>query len=317
MQGWVYAEGQWRAIEAETIPDALANPGSFVWMELQDVSTQELNRLGNLFKLHELAIEDVIAARQRPKIEEYPNGELFLVMRTAMEWNGHIEYGETHLFLGQRHILIVRHGPGPGYDHALRRLKQGRFTPSVGAALYAVLDQAVDAYRPVADRLVERYDSYESALLESELADKNLTRLYRLKRQTLQLTQSVEPMEDMVQELIRMHPEIVEKGLKAYYRDVQDHLARLNRDLFQMREMLTDAMNISLASLSLRQNDSVQKLAGWGAILAIPTLVFSLYGMNFKFMPELDWRWGYPLTLSLTGAACYGLYRHLKERGWI
>jgi magnesium transporter len=317
MECSVYAGNQWRTIETEAIPDVLATPASLVWLELHDASAQILNKLGRLLNLHELAIEDAIAARQRPKIEEYPNGELFLVLRTALEWNEAVEYGETHLFLSPRYIIIVRHGVGPNYGHALERLKRGKFTPSAGAALYAVLDQVVDAYRPVCQRLAERYDSYESALLESELAEKNLSRLYSLKRQTLQLTQAIEPMTDMVQELIRMHPEVVEKGLKAYYRDVQDHLARLNRDLSETREMLSDAMHVSLASLSLRQNESVQKLAGWGAILAIPTLVFSLYGMNFKVMPELGWAWGYPVTLLATGAACLGLYRHLKRRGWI
>lgn len=317
MECSVYADNQWRTIATEAIPEALAAPGSFVWLELHDISAQMLNKLGALLNLHELALEDAISAGQRSKIEAYPNGELFLVMRTALEWEEAVEYGETHVFLGQRYIIILHHGVGPGYGHALKRLKGGRFPVTAGAALYTVMDQVVDAYRPVTDRLEDRYSSYESALLETELAEKNLGRLYSLKRQTLQLSQTIEPMADVVQELIRMHPEFVEKSLKAYYRDVQDHLARLNRDLYQMREMLSDAMHISLASLSLRQNESVQKLAGWGAILAIPTLVFSLYGMNFKVMPELDWPWGYPTTLLLTGIACFGLYRHMKKRGWI
>lgn len=317
MDCWVYSDNAWTRVEPNTLAEAIALPESFVWLELNGVDQPFLKKLGSLLDLHELAIEDAITARQRPKIEEYPNGGLFLVMRTAMEWNSNVEYGETHVFLGRRYIVIIRHGPGPGYSHALGRIKSGRFTPSPGAALYTILDQVVDAYRPVTEHLEERYDSYESALLETEMAETNLSRIYSLKRQTLQLGQTLEPMADMVQELLRMHPEVVEKGLKAYYRDVQDHLTRLNRDLYQMREMLTDAMHVSLASLSLQQNESVQKLAGWGAILAIPTLVFSLYGMNFRNMPELDWPWGYPVTLVLTGVTCFGLYRHLKRRGWI
>jgi magnesium transporter len=317
MNIWSYSSSQWQEVEPDGLSDAIALPDSFLWLELQDIDQPFLKKLGKLLDLHELALEDAIAAGQRPKIEEYPNGGLFLVMRTAMEWNAHVEYSETHAFLGPRYIVIIRHGPGAGYGHALERLKSGRFNPTSGTALYLVLDQVVDAYRPVAEHLEERYDSYESTLLETEIAEHNLSRLYSLKRQTLLLAQALEPMSDMVQEIIRMHPNLVEKGLKAYYRDVQDHLTRLNRDLDQMREMLTDAMHVSLASLSLKQNESVQKLAGWGAILATPTLVFSLYGMNFRTMPELNWAWGYPATLIATGVACFVLYRHLKKRGWI
>ncbi len=317
MEFWVHSANQWHAVQPDGLATAIALPDSFIWLELSGNDPSFLNKLGKLLNLHELALEDAISAGQRHKIEEYADGGLFLVMRTAMEWNDDVEYGEAHVFLDRRYIIIIRHGPGPGYGHALERFKGNRFTPSPGAALYVVLDQVVDAYRPVTENLEQRYDSYESALLETAVAEQNLSRLYSLKRQTLLLSQALEPMADMVQDIFRMHPDIVEKGLKAYYRDVQDHLTRLNRDIYQIREMLTDAMHVSLASLALKQNASVQKLAGWGAILAVPTLVFSLYGMNFKVMPELAWPWGYPLALALTGIACLGLYRHLRKRGWI
>ncbi len=317
MDCWRHSDAGWHEIQPDRLDAELVQPSGFIWLELKSCDHRLLERLGRSLGLHELALEDALSARQRPKIEEYPNGSLFLAMRTVLEWNKDVEYGETHVFLGQRYLIAVHHGPGPGYGHALEHLKAGRFQPSPGAGLYHILDQIVDAYRPVADHLADRYDSYESALLETERAEENLPRIYTLKRQTLLLTQTFEPMADMVHELIRMHPEVVEKGLKAYYRDVEDHLTRLNRDLFQMREMLSDAMHFSLATLSLRQNESVQKLAGWGAILAVPTLVFSLYGMNFHVMPELALPWGYPAVLLGTGAACYGLYRHLKRRGWI
>lgn len=317
MDCWVFQDEQWHEARPDHLAEALAQPNGFAWLELKSSEYRQLESLGHQLDLHELALEDALSARQRPKIEEYPNGHLFLAMRTALEWNEDVEYGETHVFLGRQYLIVIHHGPGTGYRRALERLKSGRFAATPGSALYYLLDQVVDAYRPVADHLAERYDSYESALLETELAEQNLPRIYALKRQTLLLSQTLDPMADMVHELVRMHPEVVTKGLKAYYRDVLDHLTRLNRDLFQMRELLSDAMHLSLATLSLRQNESVQKLAGWGAILAVPTLVFSLYGMNFHVMPELALPWGYPAVLALTGAACYGLYRHLKRRGWI
>jgi magnesium transporter len=317
MDCWLHRDAAWREVDPSHLAEELAQPGGFAWVELQSDEHRHLERLGRALDLHELALEDAISARQRPKLEEYPNGNVFLAIRTTIEWNHNVEFGETHLFIGPHYLITIHHGPGPGYGHALEQLKKGRFPPSPGAALYFLLDQIVDAYRPVVDNLEERYDNYEAALLDTDLAETNLPRVYGLKRQTLNLAQAVEPMADMVQELIRMHPEIVEKGLKAYFRDVHDHLTRLNRDLYQMGETLSDAMHLSLATLALRQNESVQKLAGWGAILAVPTLVFSLYGMNFAHMPELAQPWGYPAALSVTGAVCYGLYRHLKRRGWI
>ncbi|TCJ17091.1 magnesium and cobalt transport protein CorA [Parasulfuritortus cantonensis] len=317
MDCWLYRDSHWQAIEPDSLAGELARPGSFAWLELQSDEFRDLERLGRAMDFHELALEDAISAHQRPKIEEYPNDHLFLAIRTALEWQEQVEYGETDVFLGRQYLIAVRHGHGPGYGRALARLKGGRFAPSAGSALYCLLDLIVDAYRPVADRLRSRYDQYESTLLETEQAEGNLPHIYALKRQTLLLSQTLEPMADMVHELIRMHPDVVDKGLKAYFRDVQDHLTRLNREMFQMREMLSDAMHVTLATLSLRQNESVQKLAGWGAILAVPTLVFSLYGMNFHVMPELALPWGYPAVLLLTGAVCYGLYRHLKRRGWI
>ena len=317
MRCWLHRDGHWREAGPEGLADELAGPGAFAWLELESHEHRQLETLGRALELHELALEDAISARQRPKLEEYPNGNIFLAIRTAMEWNDNIEYGETHIFIGPRYVISVHHGPGPGYGRALEQLKRSRFAPSPGTALYHLLDQIVDAYRPVSDHLEDRYDSYEASLLDTDLAEENLPHIYRLKRQTLLLAQAIEPMADMVQELIRMHPQLVEKGLKAYYRDVHDHLTRLNRDLFRMREMLSDAMHLSLATLSLRQNESVQKLAGWGAILAIPTLVFSLYGMNFQYMPELSFPWGYPAVMATTGAACVYLYRHLRRRGWI
>ncbi len=313
----LYRDKTWREVTLDAIAAELAAADAFAWLELNSDEQALLTKLGKILGLHELALEDARSARQRPKIEEYPDGGLFLVMRTAMEWNDNVEYGETHVFLGHQYLIAVRHGLGPGYGRALEKLRQSRFAPGPGAALYQLLDMVVDAYRPVSDHLNERYDNYESSLMETDLAEENLSRLYALKRQTLQLAQAIEPMADMLHELVRLHPELMEKNLKAYFRDVQDHLMRLNRDLFQLREILTDAMHVSLATLSLRQNESVQKLAGWGAILAVPTLVFSLYGMNFRQMPELAWPWGYPAALAVTGGICYALYRHLKRRGWI
>jgi magnesium transporter len=168
------------------------------------------------------------------------------------------------------------------------------------------------------DALHERFQSLESLLIgRVELGRSNLERLYALKRELTFLRDAAEPIQDITQDLIRMHPEFVTRELKAYYRDVHDHAVRVSTAIGHLRNSTSDAMQFHLASLSLKQNESVQKLAGWGALLALPTVVFSLYGMNFEFMPELRWTWAYPALLTATGAAMLVLYRRLKRRGWI
>ena len=184
-------------------------------------------------------------------------------------------------------------------------------------ALYALLDHIVDELRPLSARLEDHYADLEAAIFSSGFSGENLQRLFETKREIVGLMGTVQPIPEICGDLIRLHPNVVDKELRAYYRDVEDHALRLVQTLDRLREMIADAMQLSLATAVMEQSESVQKLAGWGAILAIPTLVFSLYGMNFRHMPELDWTFGYPLALAGTGAACFWLYRRLKQRGWI
>ncbi len=228
--------------------------------------------------------------------------------------------GETHLFAGSNFVIAIRHGAGSSYQRVSERLKNRRsgILPGAPYALYLALDLIVDQFRPVIDGMQDRFQSLESLLIEvKHLERENLERLYALKRELTVLRDAVEPMQEMTQDLIRLHPEFVTKELRAYYRDVHDHSARVAAAIGHLRNSTSDAMQFHLASLSLNQNESVQKLAGWGALLAVPTVVFSLYGMNFRFMPELHWPWAYPIVLVVTGIGMLRLYRHLKKRGWI
>jgi magnesium transporter len=170
---------------------------------------------------------------------------------------------------------------------------------------------------PLASNLENRYADLEASIFARGFSGENLQFLFETKREILGLMGAVQPIPEICGNLIRLHHNVVDKELRAYYRDVEDHALRLIQALDRLREMIADAMQLSLATAVMEQSESVQKLAGWGAILAIPTLVFSLYGMNFKTMPELDWPFGYPLALAGTGAACLWLYRRLKLRGWI
>ncbi len=312
----VIQRGNRRPIPLSEVSVALANNEGLTWLELQDPDKATLDLLREELNLHELAVEDALSAHQRPKVEDYPGG-LFIVLHTARWWNNAIEYGETHIFCGPNYLCIIRHGIGPGYGKVQERLSNSSRDISPGLALYTLLDHIVDDLRPLATQLENRYEELETAFFSDGFSSENLQRLFETKRAILSLLTVVQPLPEICGDLIRLHHDIVDKELRAYYRDVEDHALRLIQTLDRLREMIADAMQLSLATVAMRQSESVQKLAGWGAILAIPTLVFSLYGMNFKNMPELDWTWGYPLTLAGTLASCYWLYRHLKQRGWI
>lgn len=228
--------------------------------------------------------------------------------------------GETHIFAGANFIIAIRHDHGGGYQRVSERMKNSRNGHKPGApyALYLLLDLIVDQLRPVIENLQVRFQAMEALLTGgAELGRNNLERLYSLKRELTALRDATEPMQEIIEELIRVHPEFVTKELRAYFRDVADHAMRAAVTLNNLRNSTSDAMQYHLALLSLNQNDSVKKLAGWGALLALPTVVFSLYGMNFKYMPELNWPWAYPTVLIATFLAAVWLRRRLKKRGWI
>lgn len=231
-----------------------------------------------------------------------------------------MELGETHLFVGSNYVVAIRHDSGSGYQRVRERLE--RRPPSIKAgspyALYLVLDLIVDRFRPVIEAMQDRFQSLEVQLMRGERSGRDtLEKLYAMKRELTLLRDVAEPMQDITQDLIRLHPSLCTRELKAYYRDIHDHAVRVAAAIDRLRVATSDAMQFHLASLSLKQNESVQKLAGWGALLALPTVVFSLYGMNFEFMPELRWFWAYPALLGVTGVGVVVLYRRLKRRGWI
>lgn len=306
-------------IAFEDISDHIGQPDRFVWVELKSPDSQTISRLGDELGLHALALEDAISTHQRPKLEEY-DGHLFIATRTAQLWESRMEFGETHLFVGGNYVVAIRHDSGSGYQRVAERLQRrpNGIKPAVPYALYLVLDLIVDQFRPVIEGMQERFHSLESQLMSGAKPGRDmLERLYAMKRDLTALRDAAEPLQDITQNLIRLHPELSTRELKAYYRDIHDHAVRVSAAIDRMRLSTSDAMQFHLASLSVKQNESVQKLAGWGALLAVPTVIFSMYGMNFEHMPELKWPWAYPALLLLTGAGVLALYRRLKRRGWI
>lgn len=305
-------------ITLEAVSDHLMDPEAFIWIELKDPDATLLGKLGEELGLHELAVEDALTTHQRPKVEEYGD-HLFISARTAHMRDHHIQLGETHFFVGRQFVTAIRHGHALSFAKVRERLMARRNGHKSEApfALYCVLDLIADHYQPVVDVVHDRFRELENALLTNALERKDLENLYTLKRELNILRDITEPMQAVVQDLIRLHPEFVTKELRAYYRDVHDHTVRITNTLDMLRLSASDAMQFHLALLTINQNESVKKLAGWGAILAVPTVIFSLYGMNFAHMPELHWPWAYPAVLAGTLAGGAWLYGHLKKRGWI
>lgn len=315
----VYTNGQRQGeIEIEQISETLEQEDTFIWVALHEPSEELLHTLQLEFDLHELAIEDARAAHQRPKLEQYGSA-LFIVLKTAVLTDEHVHLGETHMFVNPRFFVTIRHGPSISYSKVRERLEQTPQRMAKGSAMaaYGVMDFVVDNYYPVLEAVTDKFEQLEADIFKGRFNRDTIERLYELKRELLVLRGAAAPVLDITDALIRLHPDLIHKDVRLYYRDIHDHVIRLVASVDEIREMLTAAMQVNLAFVSVEQNESVRRLAGWGAILAMPTVVFSLFGMNFKHMPELGWTYSYPATLVATAIACVWLYFRLKKFGWL
>lgn len=306
-------------ITLEQISDALsAEDVGFVWVGLYQPDEPLLLKMQEEFKLHPLAVEDALNAHQRPKIELYGDS-LFLVMQTAQVVAGHIEFGETHVFIGPRYLLTVRHGASLPFAQARARCELNpdlmMLGPSYG--LYAVLDAVVDNYFPIVEEFREELHELEKDIFSEDYARQTILRLYELKRDLTQMRLAISPLQDMLNQLMQFHPGLIRDEVRAYLRDVYDHAVRVNEATDTMREMLTAAMSVNLSLVSLNQGEIVKRLAGWAALLAAPTLLTSWYGMNFHHMPELDGRYSYWIIIAVTAGICTGLYALLRRARWL
>lgn len=305
-------------IPVDDISEVLKESDTFVWLGLHEPDTGLLRKVQEEFSLHDLAIEDALNAHQRPKLEAYADS-LFIVVETAQLIDDEVKFGETHLFVGQRFIITIRHGSSVSYASVRQKCETSplRLGLGPGYALYSVIDFIVDNYQPVAERLQARFQELEQEIFEKTFDRDSISRLYKLKGELIKLRDAVGPVNDISAHLIRHHEDIVRKELRPYFRDIEDHVTRITKTVDTIREMLTTAIQVNLALVTVGQNEVVKQLAGWGAILAIPTVVFSMYGMNFNFMPELNQKFGYPLVVGGTALACALLYRRLVRSGWI
>ncbi|MBU6488363.1 MAG: magnesium and cobalt transport protein CorA [Burkholderiales bacterium] len=307
-----------REIEIDAISESVAEPDTLIWVGLHQPDESLLRKVQHEFGLHDLAIEDALKAHQRPKIETY-GSSLFVVVKTAQLIEGEVQYGETHLFVGHHFLVTVRHGASSSYTQVRTRVEQNPhlLAKGPGFALYSVLDFVVDNYQPIMSSYDAQFDRIEASMFKADFDLAVIQESYELRRNLIELRNAAVPIDEICNQLIRFHEDIIPKELRAYLRDIQDHAHRVIAATDDLREMLTNAMHVNLALVSVRQNDIVKQLAGWGAVLAVPTIVFSLYGMNFQNMPELKSAWGYPLTLGLTFSGCAWLYRKLRKSGWL
>ncbi len=307
-----------RDISVDEISDVIATPDQWVWVGLREPTEVMLEKLQEEFGLHELAIEDAHKAHQRPKIEVYGDS-LFIVMHTAQTVNGKIEFGETHVFLGKRYVVTVRHGASLSYAAARRSCEQDpeqlAFGPSY--AVYAVIDFIVDNFFPIVAEFREELQELEEEVFEDTFKRETIRRLYELKKELVTLRLAIAPIQDIANQLSRQYPTLVRDEVRPYFRDVYDHATRINDATDTMREMLTAAISVNLALVGVAQNEVVKRLAGWAALLAAPTLIASWYGMNFHHMPELDEPWGYQAMIGLTLGICTTLYFVLKRAKWL
>jgi magnesium transporter len=305
-------------VSLDAISDVLAQPDTFVWVGLREPDEPLLEKLQEEFGLHDLAIEDAHNAHERTKIETYGDS-LFVVVQTAQLVSGHLAFGETHIFMGPRYLVSVRHGASLSYAPARRACEH---TPDLLAhgpayALYAVLDFIVDNLLPIVRDFREELQQLEQDIFAETFKRSTVRRLYDMQRDLMTLRLAVAPLQDIISQLVRLHPSLIPDDLRAYFRDVYDHVFRVNESISAMREMLAAAISVNLSLVSFGQNEVMKKLAGWAAMLAAPTLLTSWYGMNFAHMPELNSPWAYPAIIVVMVCVVTGIYFGLKRAKWL
>ncbi len=310
----------------DDIPAFLARsdlaPGAFVWVALLEPEADELSRLADYFDLHELAVEDAVKGLQRPKIDEYGEN-LFTFLRTvepASEGDEHpYRVGEIAIFAGTRYILSVRKSTRTDLSPVRQRCERDPDLLRLGPAfvLYALMDAVVDRYFPVLEHLEGEIEALETMLFRRLSARQNVKTFYTLQQKLRVFKHAISPLLEAVNRLQGGRPPPLAAPLANYFRDVYDHLARLNATVDGMRETLQTMLQVNLTLVSLAENENTKKLAAWAAMIAVPTLIAGIYGMNFTNMPELHWLWGYPISILLMVIADVLLYLRFKRVRWL
>ncbi|MFD5553313.1 magnesium/cobalt transporter CorA [Streptomyces sp. NPDC127068] len=326
----IYRDG--RRVEGPVdLPDALAraraSEDAFVWMGLHEPTEEEFAHVREEFGLHPLAVEDALKAHQRPKLEVYDDS-LFVVLKPVVyEPEGDtVSSGEVMVFLGDSFLVTVRHGEGAPLGEVRRRLESepGLLRKGPTAVLYAIADAVVDHYLEVATELQTDLEELEAEVFSPEGGRSRHTamRIYTFKRQILEFRRATVPLSVPLGRLAGTGPfavavPFVKESAQPFFRDVNDHLMRVNESVEGLDRLVSDILSAHLAQMSVRQNDDMRKISAWAAMAAVPTMIAGIYGMNFDHMPELHWVWSYPAVIGLMVVLEVALYRTFKRRGWL
>ncbi|HYD96070.1 MAG TPA: magnesium and cobalt transport protein CorA [Noviherbaspirillum sp.] len=314
-----YQEGKRLAdVPVENIVDFLHLPECFVWVALKDAVPEELKQMQSVFQLHELAVEDALHGHQRPKIEEYGDS-LFAVVHTVELADGELLWGELHIFVEEDYVLSVRNRSERSLLGVRARCEREPHLLRHGSAFvfYALMDAVVDRYFPVLEQLETELETVEEQIFTKGSERANIERLYQLKRKVTQLKHAVAPLMEAVTKLYGGRVPRICQNTEEYFRDVSDHLYRINTSIDNIRDTIATAIQVNLSMVTIEESEVNKRLAAWAAIFAVATAFFGIWGMNFEFMPELKWKYGYPVSIAVVAAVCSYLYRRFRKSGWL
>lgn len=317
----IYDQGRRRPgrLDVHDALRSLDGDDSFVWIGLYEPTQEEFDQVAGDLELHPLAIEDAIHAHQRPKLERYGDS-LFAVVKAAryVDVREAIEFAEIQMFVGARFLVTVRHGETDALTRVRQRLEADPWNLKRGpiAAVHGILDRTVDDYAPVLDGLDNDIAEIEGEVFSDERTNP-AGRIYKLKRQVLNLYRAVEPLLEPVEQLHTGDHPLAQEDLGHYFRDIDDHLRRVAARIEVQRDLLSDVLQVNLSHQSVQQNEDMRRIASWAAIVAVPTMLAGIWGMNFEHMPELRQVWGYPAALAVIVGLAYAVYRYLRRLGWI
>lgn len=315
----VYKDGRKLAdIEPHEVHLYLKQPGCFVWVALREPDAQTLKEMQQEFGLHPLAVEDARNGQQRPKIEEYGDS-LFVVLRTLEPEDEGLRAGEIDIFAGPNYIMTVRSHAERGFQDVRSRTEREPELLKMGSGyvLYALIDAAVDRYFPILELLEEELEAVEERTFGKTSPQANIEALYALKQKLTQLKHAVSSLLEGLTNLSGARPPVLCTGLREYFRDIYDHLLRLNQSADSLRETVATAISVNIAMITLQENETVKRLAAYAALIAVPTMIAGIYGMNFTYMPELDWKYGYGLSLGIMAAIDAFLFYKLRKAKWL
>ena len=319
----VYQNGRKLAdIPIADISEYVRRPDCFVWVAVAEPAPAELDVLAAEFALHPLAVEDAHKGHQRPKIEEYDDS-LFAVLQTLEATpagaDTELQVGEVAIFVGSNYVLSVRHRTQKGFADVRARSEREPelLRHGSGFVFYALMDAIVDRYFPILDALETELEKIEEQIFVRNTARSNIEALYALKRRLMVLKHAVDPLMDAIGKLYGGRVPQVCAGMQEYFRDVYDHLHRINASIEGIRDMLATAIQVNLGMINLNETEVTKKLAAWAAIIAVPTMVAGIYGMNFEQMPELKWLYGYPFAIAIMVVVDIWLYSRFKKARWL